>query len=199
MNTKSNENFKVTFGKVRDDHLKKLEKVTVTLNRLEDELKLNEFNVCNTTGKIEQIDVLLLIFQMNLVYNFDTKNADSKSYIKEYGFVKEINKKTKEEELVFKKINNVKNFFEKNMYPNDFFELNCFLTKFDEEKDKEFKLMKDAKNEHFYTKKDNYMHFILALLFNLRKIHNEEKFRMISVLKHTISLTIQNLTLNINN
>ena len=175
MNTKSNENFKITFGELRDDHLKKLEKLTKTLNELEEELKLNEFNLCNITGKIEQIDVLLLIFQMNLVYNFDVKNADSKAYIKEYGFVKEINKKTKEEELVFKKINNVKNFFEKNMYPNDFFELNCFLTKFDEEKDKEFKLMKDAKNEHFYTKKDNYMHFILALLFNLRKIHNEEK------------------------
>ena len=175
MNTKSNENFKITFGELRDDHLKKLEKLTKTLNELEEELKLNEFNLCNITGKIEQIDVLLLIFQMNLVYNFDVKNADSKAYIKEYGFVKEINKKTKEEELVFKKINNVKNFFEKNMYPNDFFELSCFLTKFDKEKDKEFKLTKEAKNEYFYTKKDNYLHFILALLFNLRKIHKEEK------------------------
>lgn len=175
MNTKSNENFKITFGKIRDDHLKKLEKVTKTLNKLEDELKLNEFNVCNITGKIEQIDVLLLIFQMNLIYNFDVKNADSKVYIKEFGFTKEINKKTKEEELVFKKINNVKNFFERNMYPNDFFELSCFLTKFDEEKDKEFKMVKEAKNEYFYIKKDNYMHFILALLFNLRKIHREEK------------------------
>lgn len=175
MNTKSNENFKITFGELRDDHLKKLEKVTKTFNRLEDELKLNEFNICNITGKIEQIDVLLLIFQMNLIYNFDVKNADSKVYIKEFGFTKEINKKTKEEELVFKKINNVKNFFERNMYPNDFFELSCFLTRFDEEKDKEFKLMKEAKNEYFYTKKENYIHFVLALLFNLRKIHREEK------------------------
>lgn len=175
MNTKSNENFKITFGEVRDDHLKKLEKLTKTLNKLEDELKLNEFNVCNITGKIEQVDVLLLIFQMNLVYNFDVKNADSKVYIKEFGFTKEINKKTKEEELVFKKINNVKNFFERNMYTNDFFELSCFLTRFDEEKDKEFKMIKEAKNEYFYTKKNNYMHFILALLFNLRKMHKEEK------------------------
>lgn len=93
MNTKSNENFKITFGKVRDMHLKKLEKLTKTLNKLEHELKLNDFNVCNTTGKIEQVDVLLLIFQMNLVYNFDVKNADSKVYIKEFGFTKEINKK----------------------------------------------------------------------------------------------------------
>ena len=175
MNTKSNENFKITFGEVRDMHLRKLEKLTKTLNKLEDELKLNEFNLCNIAGKIEQVDVLLLIFQMNLVYNFDVKNADSKVYIKEYGFVKEINKKTKEDELVFKKINNVKNFFERNMYTNDFFELSCFLTKFDEEKDKEFKMVKEAKNEYFYIKKDNYMHFILALLFNLRKIHKEEK------------------------
>lgn len=175
MNTKSNENFKITFGEVRDKHLKKLEKLTKILNRLEDELKLNEFNVCNITGKIEQVDVLLLIFQMNLVYNFDTKNADSKAYIKEYGFVKEVDKKTKEENLVFKKIQNAKYFFEKNMYSNDFFELNCFLTRFDEEKNEEFQMTKDAKNEYFYTKKDNYIHFILALLFNLRKIHKEEK------------------------
>ena len=175
MNTKSNENFKITFGEVRDKHLKKLEKLTKILNRLEDELKLNEFNVCNITGKIEQVDVLLLIFQMNLVYNFDTKNADSKAYIKEYGFVKEVDKKTKEENLVFKKIQNAKYFFEKNMYSNDFFELNCFLTRFDEEKNEEFQMTKEAKNEYFYIKKDNYMHFILALLFNLRKIHKEEK------------------------
>lgn len=175
MNTKRNENFKITFGEVRDKHLKKLEKLTKTLNELEDELKLSEFNMCNIAGKIEQIDVLLLIFQMNLVYNFNPKNADSKVFIKEFGFIKEINKNTKEEELVFKKINNVKNFFERNMYPNDFFELSCFLTRFDEEKDIEFKMMKEAKNEYFYTKKDNYIHFILALLFNLRKIHKEEK------------------------
>ena len=175
MNTKSNENFKITFGEVRDMHLRKLEELTKTLNRLEYELKLNEFNVCNITEKIEQVDVLLLIFQMNLVYNFDTKNADSKAYIKEYGFVKEVDKKTKEENLVFKKIQNAKYFFEKNMYSNDFFELNCFLTRFDEEKNEEFQMTKDAKNEYFYTKKDNYIHFILALLFNLRKIHKEEK------------------------
>lgn len=175
MNTKSNKNFKITFGEVRDKHLYKLEKLTKTLNKLEEELKLNEFNVCNTDEKIEQVDVLLLIFQMNLTYNFDVKNADSKAYIKEYGFVKEVDKKTKEENLVFKKIQNAKYFFEKNMYSNDFFELNCFLTRFDEEKDEEFQMMKDAKNEYFYTKKDNYMHFILALLFNLRKIHKEEK------------------------
>ena len=111
MNTKSNENFKITFGEVRDKHLKKLEKLTKILNRLEDELKLNEFNVCNITGKIEQVDVLLLIFQMNLVYNFDTKNADSKAYIKEYGFVKEVDKKTKEENIFFKKKKNSKYFF----------------------------------------------------------------------------------------
>lgn len=175
MNTKSNKNFKITFGEVRDMHLRKLEELTKTLNRLEYELKLNEFNVCNITEKIEQVDVLLLIFQMNLVYNFDTKNADSKAYIKEYGFVKEVDKKTKEENLVFKKIQNAKYFFEKNMYSNDFFELNCFLTRFDEEKNEEFQMTKDAKNEYFYTKKDNYIHFILALLFNLRKIHKDEK------------------------
>lgn len=175
MNTKNNENFRITFGEVRDNHLKRLQKLTNTLNRLEDELKLNEFDVCNIKGKIEQIDVLLLLFQMNLVYSFDIKNADSKSYIKEYGFVKEIDKKTKEENLVFKKIQNVKCFFERHMYSNDFFELACFLTRFDEEKDEEFKLIKEAKNEYFYTKKNNYIHFILALLFNLRKIHKDEK------------------------
>ena len=175
MNTKSNKNFKIAFGEVRDKHLKKLEKLTKTLNKLEEELKLNEFDVCNIAGKIEQIDVLLLIFQMNLIYNFDVKNADSKAYIKEYAFIKEVDKKTKEENLVFKKIQNVKHFFERNMYSNDFFELNCFLTRFDEEKDDEFQMTKEAKNEYFYTKKDNYMHFVLALLFNLRKIHKEEK------------------------
>lgn len=167
--------FKITFGDTRDLHLKKLEKITNTMNKLENELKLNEFNLVQTDSNINQIDVLLLIFQMNLIYNFDVKNADSKEYVKEFAYKDVKSKKKDEVETIFTRVKTVKDFFEYKMYNNDFFELKSFLTKYDERLDEEFELTKQSKKEQFYIKKDNYIHFILALLLNLRKIHQNDK------------------------
>ena len=176
MSTK--QNYKITFGATCDLHLKKLEKITKTVNKLENELKLNSFNICHTETNINQIDVLLLIFQLNLIYNFDVKNADSKAYIPEFGYkhVKRKNGKNKDDvELVFDRIRTVRDFFDRDMYNNDFFELKSFLTKYDERLTEEFEKTKLEKGEKFYIKKENYIHFILALTFNLRKIHNDNK------------------------
>ena len=159
---------KISYGVEQDEQLDTIAELTAILKSLD--LRLNmkekEFN-----GSFDEDDLFLLIFGMSISYEFDTANCDSKNYVSP--LIEVFDKKKKEYNVV--KNCDFKDFFSKTLLNCDFFQLkylkkgyNFEFSDFEKELHKIFK-------RRLYKRKENYVHFLLALIANLKLIHKQKQ------------------------
>jgi hypothetical protein len=160
---------KITYGKTQDGHLVKLQNLAELLQKLNVFLDLDSWDF-GVVGDIDERDLLFLLFYMSITYQFDTRNIDCKDFLPSAEVV--IDKKSGEKKVVALK---PQHFFSKDIYSLDFFELKPFLNRVGEGDSEDNILIKNALGRNIYNKKDNYIHFLLALLFNLKLVHNNQK------------------------
>lgn len=165
---KEEDRLKISYGIEQDEQLDTIADLTATLKSLDSRLNMKEeeFN-----GSFDEDDLFFLIFAMSISYEFDTANCDGKNYVSP--LIEVLDKKKKEYDIV--KNYNFKEFFSKTLLNCDFFQLkylkkgyNFDFSDLEKEVHKIFK-------RRLHRKKDNYIHFLLALLANLKLIHKQKQ------------------------
>lgn len=165
---KEEDRLKISYGIEQDEQLDTIADLTATLKSLDSRLNMKEeeFN-----GSFDEDDLFFLIFAMSISYEFDTANCDGKNYVSP--LIEVLDKKKKEYDIV--KNCNFKEFFSKTLLNCDFFQLKYLKKGYNFEfSDLEKEVHKFFKRR-LHRKKDNYIHFLLALLANLKLIHKQKQ------------------------